>query len=82
MGMDPMVIDHLNCHDNVTQIKKDLIELLCIVQQDEVFTREMISEKIFKAVQDLTYAEEIHFGVIKGFYDEQTKSLNNTLAGR
>ncbi|MMZ48237.1 hypothetical protein D1872_99030 [compost metagenome] len=77
-----MVIDHMNCHDAVTQIKKDLIELLCIVQQEEVFTREMISERIFKAVNDLTNAEDVHFGVIKGFFDEQTKSLNNTLAGR
>ncbi|MNW64523.1 hypothetical protein D3C74_428150 [compost metagenome] len=63
-----MVIDHMNCHDAVTQIKKDLIELLCIVQQEEVFTREMISERIFKAVNDLTNAEDVHFGVIKGFF--------------
>ncbi|PNQ78899.1 hypothetical protein [Paenibacillus sp. F4] len=77
-----MVIDHMNCHTSITSIKGKLIEILCRVQEDSMFTGEHLQHKLFEVIYEAQQAESIHFGVVKEFFDEQTKSLNNTLAGR
>lgn len=87
MSVKPQVLDddsllnHTCSILQISAIRTDLITILLAVQGDD-FTKEMLLGELIKVVEKISEEERFHFDLIRGHFEKQAESLNNTLAGR
>ncbi|MGG1649693.1 hypothetical protein [Paenibacillus sp. NRS-1780] len=88
MSVKPQVLDddsllnHTCSSLQLSAIRTDLVTILLAVQGDDQFTKEMLLGELIKVVGKISEEESFHFDLIRGHFEKQAESLNNTLAGR